>query len=402
MSGKDDGCVIRHDPAIVVAMSRASAILAQGHKVEMRFPNPTGLFVITFWTDYGGEFETPIPIRLCAEGRGPAKSLPDAVNRFANAARGGCAILALIANADLGLLQPEIAFDASASRQQHEFLQVMVPQKPIHAIPSRRIDTELVQAVGQALAGHAEAQRLRRAIAQYAHALGLWQPGSEIQCLAHLYMGVEALTKAALREHLRSRGEESESALLIEWGVQKKELDAAVRLKLIFEGDQDTYRKAKAVSDGFEHGFSEYDEMQAPAREIVVKASRYLRRAIINMLDIDECVRNRMLEGEYDRPRGPLELFRYLHGTLNGSFDNLAQEGQLYPIMQMTSRIKTVTLGSDGKYSYSPEQSMTAKLGEGVTFTPSRFEIWDGSTITEPVSPTVENFLRQNRDVDGV
>jgi hypothetical protein len=93
-----------------------------------------------------------VPLHFCAEGRGPAEGLDDAGKRFANAARAGSTILALVANADLGLLEPELIFDASPDRDQHEFLQIVLPEKPLRAIPNRRIEVEAVSAVGAALA----------------------------------------------------------------------------------------------------------------------------------------------------------------------------------------------------------------------------------------------------------
>ena len=64
-----------------------------------------------------------------------------------------------------------------------------------------------------------------------------------------------------------------EDELIVEWKIERKQLDAEVRRRLIFSEDQEAYAKAKAVSDGLEHGFSEYHEMQVPAREVVVRTA---------------------------------------------------------------------------------------------------------------------------------
>jgi hypothetical protein len=68
---------------------------------------------------------------------------------------------------------------------------------------------------------------------------------------------------------------------------------------------------------------------------------------------------------------------------------------QLYPIMEWRGGIKSVVLGEDGKYSSSTDEKFTAKLGEGVTFTPGRYEIWDGSSIKEQPMPAT------NADANG-
>ena len=272
----------------------------------------------------------------------------------------------------------------------------MLPEKPLRAIPNRRIEVEAVSAVGAALATHPELVRLRRAIAQYALALSLWQPGHEIQCLAHLYMGVEALTKARLRQHLVAHAL-GEDELIVEWQIERKQLDAEVRRRLIFIEDQQAYAKVKAVSDGLEHGFSEYDEMQVPAREVVVRAAQYLRRAILDMLNLEGAVRERLLGADFNEPRGPVALVRYLRGTLSGPAKGLAMSDQLYPLMQWRGGIKSVTRGEDGKYSFATDEGFTAMLGQGVTFTAGTYEIWDGSSIKE--LPKHQQCPRPSQDV---
>ena len=114
---------MRNKELVVVAKSSASAIFEPGAEVAMNFEGGPRTFAVRFWTNYGGKFDIPVPLHFCAEGRGPAEGLDDAGKRFANAARAGSTILALVANADLGLLEPELIFDASPDRDQHEFLQ---------------------------------------------------------------------------------------------------------------------------------------------------------------------------------------------------------------------------------------------------------------------------------------
>ncbi|MBB1092262.1 hypothetical protein HUU61_13280 [Rhodopseudomonas palustris] len=365
---------------IVVSKSSASAIFEADQQIVMNFEGEPGTFSVTFWTEYGGNYEIPVPQKLCAEGRGLAHSLEDAAERFANAARVGSDILSLVANADLGALHPELVFDASLDDDAHDFLQIFVPDPPLRAIPNRRTSTTAATAVSSALAAHPDLARLRRAVAQHSIALSLWNPGNEIQCLAHLYMGIESLTKAVLRKHLSVR-DLREDQLIQEWKIDKKKLDADVRRRLIFLQDQETYNKAKAVSDGFEHGFLDYNEMRNPAREVIVRTARYLRQAILDTLSIDEDLKAR-LRG-IDEPRGPINLIRYLRGTLSGNADRLAAPDQRYPIMQWHSKLETVVRREDGKYSFTPSEQFTPRLGDGVTFSPSRLEIWDGSSIGE-------------------
>jgi hypothetical protein len=64
--------------------------------------------------------------------------------------------------------------------------------------------------------------------------------------------------------------------------------------------------------------------MRKPAYEVVVKTAEYLRRAIIELVDLDPSVVERALGPKYDTPRGPLNLVRYIRGTLIGKPEQLA------------------------------------------------------------------------------
>jgi hypothetical protein len=181
-----------------------------------------------------------------------------------------------------------------------------------------------------------------------------------------------------------------EEDLIQEWQIERRQLDAEVRRRLIFLQDQEAYVKARAVSDGLEHGFSEYAEMQAPAREVIVRTAQHLRRAIFDMLNLEGQVRDRLLGKDFNEARGPVALVRYLRGTLSGPAEGLAMPDQLYPLMEWRGGIKSVVRGEDNKYSFTSDEAFTAKLGQGVTFTPGRYEVWDGSKIEElPRAPVV-------------
>jgi hypothetical protein len=378
---------------VMVARARASAVFYPGDSFSMNYvAQDSGPFSLRFGTTtYEAGFAVPVPKDLWVEARGPAKDLHHAHELFGNAALEISNIIALTANASMGLLEPELVFDVSPDTNEHEFLQISVPDAPLTVIPGRRIDVEIVNAFVQALGAHSERERLQRASVQYAEALRSWRPGHEITCLAHLYMGVEALTKAVLREHIRKSGG-SENQLLVDWQVKRKRLDSEVRRRLIFLSDDPCFDKARDVSDGFEHGFTDFSEMRKPAHEVIVKTAKYLRRAIITLVGMDVALVERALGPKYETPRGPLALVRYWRGTLVGKFDQLAAEDQLYPIFEWRSKLKSVRMGQDGLYQFEPDETLTAKFGKDVEFHPAALEVWDGSTIRarqEPASPVV-------------
>jgi hypothetical protein len=85
--------------------------------------------------------------------------------------------------------------------------------------------------------------------------------------------------------------------------------------------------------------------------------------------------------------RGPLKIVKYLWGFLTSETDTLAAPGQKYPFCEWSSKMSRVSLNEKGEYSFIPTESFKAVLASGVTITPQRYEVWDGSTITETSGP---------------
>jgi hypothetical protein len=244
---------------IMVARTRASAVFYPGDSFSVTVSNAGEPFSLLFKTTYLEGFDAPVPKDFWVEARGTAKDVRHAAELFGNAAMQISSLIAITANASMGVLEPELIFDATAGSKEHEFVQTFVADPPLTIVPGRRINIDLLRAVLRALDTHPERPRIHRATVQYVEALQAWHPGREITCLAHLYMGVEAITKAVLREHLRKSSRcEDESA--IEWNVdddaklkRRKGIDSEARKRLIFRDDEECYRKARRVSDAFDH-----------------------------------------------------------------------------------------------------------------------------------------------------
>src|SRR3712207_4129436 len=79
---------------------------------------------------------------------------------------------------------------------------------PRSGIPrrTRRINTDVTLAFIKAVGLSPEGDRVFRAIGQYHMALMHWRLGEESLAMAHLYMGMEALVKAAIRTRCREDG----------------------------------------------------------------------------------------------------------------------------------------------------------------------------------------------------
>jgi hypothetical protein len=327
-------------------------------------------------------YEVPVPKMLWVEIVGNAPDLSWATSAFVGFAAEITSIIALCANAAMGHIEPELAYDANPDTVEHEFIQSFLPEWPLAPVPGRRIDTDSVKAILASLGAHNERPRLTRAIAQYSEALGFWGPGREISCIAHLYMGVEALTKAALRQYTSQDGR-SEDQLAADWRVERKALENEVRRRLIFAGDDDCFKKAKAASDAFEHGYWDYDTIRKPAKEVLLQTAGHLRRAILTVMGVEENIKTGLLSKDYTVPRGPVSLIYYLRGKMIGKIEELAAKDQQYPYCEWRPTLKTVSFGENGLYEFGSEHMVTMNIGERAQFRPERYEIWDGSTIRD-------------------
>ncbi len=105
-------------------------------------------------------------------------------------------LLALSANAAIEDPEVEVAFDATPGVQSREFFQSMRPTDFGVPKSSRALMGESVGPLVNAVFSSPESDRLHRAAVQYGEALKSWRPGSQLRCCLHLWMAVEALTKA--------------------------------------------------------------------------------------------------------------------------------------------------------------------------------------------------------------
>jgi hypothetical protein len=109
------------------------------------------------------------------------------------------------------------------------------------------------------------------------------------------------------------------------------------------------------------------------------KAAAYLREAILTLAGGTEkalAIRG----GKYAEVLGAWRVVKYFRGTLVGDAPRLAAEGQEYPIMVWSSRIKTFRRLESGHHSLTPEETLTARLAAGIAMNPKSFEAWGPKT----------------------
>ena len=380
MSGDRGGVGKRH---MVVVFRAPSAVVINEHEtLRVRVPLQVGELTLTFRTRYLDKgLEHPLPGDLWIEGRGPAESIEEAVSHFGGAAASVIAVIALATNAAVHHLEPELAFDETPGVSAREFLQSLLPEERAILGQARPLDKGSLVVLLEAIEGHEERERIGRAVAQYQLALRHWRFGHEVMATAHLYIGIEALTRAVMRRRQKAAGvskEEFAQSLGIDLAERGSNtlLEAAIRRAFLFHRDDECYQSAKLASDGFEHGFMPFDQVREYAVKVRDKTATYLRQAILDLLNLDDAVRAKLLSPPRTEPLGRWPVVRYVRGQLVGDGAELALEGNDYPMLAWRSSIRSVTLEESGEQRIEIKDELSPQLGHGIQFQMQSFEVW--------------------------
>ena len=276
-------------------------------------------------------------------------SLDEAITKFDVIARPIATMIGFVANVRVGLLEVHLAYDCAAGSQERPFLEAFVPDERGAVTEGRIVRQELLGPACVALLElPVDSARVSRALRQYELALRQWYLGGEWLALSHLYMAVEALTEAVLRKAIADRSmtdEELARSLDIvtddpdrpRW---RQILREQVREQMIFGADTDTYKTAKKASDGLEHGFLELDEIAAHALKCTDKTFRQVRRAIIDLLGLPAAVAGDLMT---ITPKDVQSRRKVIRGRLVGAAEDPAAEGELYPRLEWSSAVASVT-----------------------------------------------------------
>ena len=235
---------------------------------------------------------------------------------YANAGLSMLPILSFGTNAAISEPEVEVAFDNSLGADKRDYFQSYLPPEDdvVHNI--RLANTmAMIELIG-AIASHPDGERLRRGANQYQLALSSWRLGRELLSLAHLWIALEAITKVKMRSEMLARGCADTAELASQLNIELRNLDATIRKDFLLEGDDECYRQAKAASDGFEHGFSGYDEIRSLSKNVRQRMATYIRKSILTMCEVSLTVFEILMREPFDKPLGLWPLAKYLRGHL--------------------------------------------------------------------------------------
>jgi hypothetical protein len=319
--------------------------------------------------------DVTMPGHLWIDIRGDAGTLDEALVPFANAGLSMLPVLVLSANAAIGEPEIELGFDNTAGITERDYFQSYIP--PERDIPhtARSIDVSATVELLRAIDAHPDSERLLRGANQYRIALQSWRLGREAFSLAHLWMAVEAITKAKVRAECEAHKVTDQADLAEKFGVELKQLDGVVRRDLLLQGDDEVYSKARQASDGFEHGFLNYGEISKLAQDVRHRMAGYVRAAILEICRLEEAVFDRLMSDPFNKPLGHWPIVKYLRGRLVGTGEGLASSGNEYPFMKWKPKIKTANW-EGGKLNIEIEDNLTAEIAQGIRFQPGSMEAW--------------------------
>ena len=260
------------------------------------------LSLSTRFEDMDG-FRVPRELRYVVISR--ARRMEEALDYLYDQAHIFARVLQLVVNAGADILQETFVqalqdgFLASHYRQT-EF---NVPRLPWNG---RTADETVASNVLNAAFGlpKDELPRWLRAVDHYCTALSHWREGETPLVIVYLFIGIETLCEAISR-NLQRRGNITEADLFTRYGVEgakypKTELLQKIRLLEVFGGNAEIAHAARKASDGIEHGFASNEETWNLSRKAFKQTAKYLRRALFNMLALDEEVMQTLYGPRFD------------------------------------------------------------------------------------------------------
>lgn len=366
---------------IVVLRGRSSARFRQAEGVSVTFGDAgvagqkVTARIRTRWVDEG--FESAVPRELWIEVRLREASLDAACSAASGVAHLLTVLTTFCANVTGDVPEVHLAYREKSHNSRREFVEVFLPDETSTPREGRSVDVNEYMEVFSAVNSSGQQKRIVRALNQYQIALRYWYLGGEWLALTHLYMAVETLTKVALRHECHKLGiGEEELARRNNIDPDDPErprwqpaLEAWARADLIFEGDATTYLAARGASDGIEHGFMEFSEINQHALAATLSTFGYVRRAVLRFLELPE-------ESELGQ-RSPLDvgsLRRMVRGHFVGDAEDPSPAGSEYPHLEWNSSLKSFKQVGD-RLVFTPREVITVRCAEGMGFQGQAFEV---------------------------
>jgi hypothetical protein len=326
---------------------------------------PVEVRVLTNWVESG--FAHPLPRELWFDSRLRAGSVDEAINQARVLVSAMAAVVAFSTNAEIGRIEPHLAFDETVGVSERAFVEYFLPDERGLIPPSREGDPDVIAATAEAVFKSSHWKGISTALAHYHAALGSYYVGGESLAVGHLFMAAEALREATLADYCERTGRSEAQIMSDEGHEHRGHLLAWARRELVFAGDRLIHTRAKDASDGLEHGYRTVGEVRDLAESVCGKVFEYVRRAIVSLLELPPGTRDQLLD-KFGTPADTQSLRRRVTGVLAGEGDELATTGKEYPILEWNSSIAQFDIADDGSPNVQFSDRFTVRTAESIAF----------------------------------
>jgi hypothetical protein len=368
-------------PWRVVLQTVGGTEVLPSQRIELlQLPAEAGPVDVALWTRFeevgleaGLPQETFFEVVLIADDANAAVAGAGAV------AVGLTTMISFCVNAFVSPPEPALAYDVAPDLEKRRFWQRRVAHTYVDFLrPTRRIRFELLAPFLGAVFASPDGDRIGRAVSQYQIALRYWTTGGQALALAHLYMALEALGPVAQGRERDELGLKDDKDHAVHRGVDisrsnwHEVLLGWIRRDVLCDGDKETYDAARQASDGFEHGFMSLPDYRALASANAPTLLDHVRRAVLNLLDLDESVRAELAD---KRPVDTSPLWLEVRGELTGDVgdaDQLAETGYKMPHPCAEWEVtldEARRTEDDGRLRLTPRSNLTAHLAPKVQLT---------------------------------
>jgi hypothetical protein len=354
---------------LIVFKARSSARFKRpADRLELSMPSiEASLSVRTRFTNDG--LTEQVPRELMFVGRGVDEDFDHATNVLGTYASAVANIVAFATNAAVPRVELFVGVEATPGLEERELHQQYGELENGFPHQGRAIDINAAGALTSVmLADGEDRQHIAVAVHHYSVALTRWELGTDVFALNHLYTAAEALEKAIAVQEARQR-RIPVAGLHEALGVPKNAVGAYLRRTSIFAGAEDVLARAKAISDGFEHGSLAISEAQEGAKEVAGQLFVRIRESIIDRSGISDSARDVLMSDRYRHPLDPT-LRRIVDGTLIGAVDEIAAPGYDYPFLEWQSTISELAFDERDELQAKIVDNLKINIPDGAQFRP--------------------------------
>jgi hypothetical protein len=310
---------------VVAVKAVSAACFAPGDRWQIEHPDGMSLRFTTL-------YKAGAPRWLVGWLVGEAASIDEAGALYADTVHAPWQILSVSANAAIADPHTLVVYEPIPEASRYMIQGTGEPGEP--PVASRAINLQRTSELFEALDAHPRFERLRRAMEHYAGALRLTSPGSAIFAANSLFIAVETLTKVIVERLCRSAGlgDDDVDALARSRGFtpvderDRSHISRAIgdiRRTEIFEGDAKTHRALKEASDGYEHGYSDFEKLRDLAYQAFDASAGYVRRAILRETGLSQDAIADLTSGQYERPLHLWPPRLFVAGVLKATAEEL-------------------------------------------------------------------------------